>query len=95
MKPGKVGETFDIFTTPSPGWWNWATRKGKDVEVIAASPPRVHIVDSHIWSFAKIWERRLMDGDAKIEERVDQSLRCVFSRTKNLIDRILTRIFGV
>lgn len=102
MKPGRVGETFEIFTTPVSNWWGWKSTKQKEIEVLAFpdSPPRVHKIKGKKFSFAKVWERssvvkRPADRNSGVKQEFDGSLRKLFGRTKILINGIWIRMFGV
>ena len=96
MSPGKVGETFEIFTSPSSNWWTWNRAKDKEkrTEAIPASPPRVHKVKTRKWAVATIWGRRPMVEMAR-ELKMEGGLRDLFSRTKGFVNGIWMRVFGV
>lgn len=99
MSPGKVGETFEIFTTPSSNWWTWKKSKvtEKETEELPASPPRVHKIQSHKWAIATIWERRPiveMAEESKVESNIDGGLMDLIGRTREFINGIWKRVFG-
>jgi len=100
MSPGKVGETFEIFTTPSSDWWTWKRSKVKEttIEEIPASPPRSHKFRNRKWAVATIWERRPiveMAEELKVENNVDGGLRNLINRTRRFINGIWRRVFSV
>ena len=100
MSPGKVGETFEIFTTPSSEWWTWKRSKVKETEIeeIPASPPRVHKIQNLKWAVATIWERRPIveiAEESKVESNMDRGLKDFIRRTRGYINGIWRRVFGV
>lgn len=100
MKPGKVGETFEIFTTQHSNWWNWRPAKEKENKMVAipASPARIHKVAGQKWAFAKVWERYSVvesSGNSGVKLDFAESLSDLFGRTRVFINGMWTRIFRI
>lgn len=103
MSPGKVGETFDIFT-PSTKWWQLYHLKTKPVEVIPIAVPsratRISYSWRHLWETGwgdtwvglKGWGGRRR---RRIRWRHEERVINVLGRAQIMIYDVLQRVLGL
>ena len=94
MQPGKVGETFEIFTTPSMRWWSSGASGPQDSQaVISSSPTQVHKIEKN-WRVSNVLNRKLSFGKGGKRE----SIRAFEGRIMNLFRRTkgyIANVFGL
>jgi hypothetical protein len=96
MKPGRVGETFDIFTTPSTNWW---TRRPKDPDLHIPAPPPTRTTPLHVpkveW---KIFRKERLSfgrsGKRRVLKNIERNLELLLGRSKIFIQGAWARALG-
>lgn len=101
MKPGRVGETFEIFTSPSSNWRIWMAQKKENVEVESpALPPQVDTVKIQTWSISNILSgqpkvdvpENTAIGHTVMEEEEEGMLQTLLGETQIFIYGIVVKI---
>jgi hypothetical protein len=99
MKPGRVGETFDIFTTPSSNWW---ARRLKEPEIQISAPPPTRTTPLYVPNVSKVkWnifrKERLSfgrSGKRRVLRNIEKEVQKIFGETKLFVHGAWVRIFG-
>jgi hypothetical protein len=99
MKPGRVGETFDIFTTPSSNWW---ARRLKEPGIQIPAPPPTRTTPLYVPKVSKVkWnifrKERLSfgrSGKRRVLRNIEKEVEKIVGETKLFIYGAWVRIFG-
>jgi hypothetical protein len=96
MKPGRVGETFDIFTTPSSNWW---AGRPKDPDIHVPAPPPTRTTPLYVpkveWNLFR--KERLSfgrSGKRRVLKKIERNVELLLGRSKLFIQGALAKAFG-
>jgi hypothetical protein len=95
MKPGRVGDTFDIFTTPSTNWW---ARRPKDPDLHIPAPPPTRTTPLHVpkveWNMFR--KERLSfgrGGKRRVLKNIERNIELLLGKSKLFIQGAWARAF--
>jgi len=102
MSPGKVGETFDIFT-PTTKWWQLYHLRNDPVEVISVAVPSRAARISHSWRH--VWETGWSDWKGwkgwgghrrkRIRWRHEERVIDILGQAQIVVYGVLQRVLGL
>jgi hypothetical protein len=98
MTPGKVGETFEIFTTPPTDtkWWRWPKPTTNDFTAVPASSPRIYRTQRNNWGVSRVMGKRLTfgkGGKREVVRHIEGRIGEFWEKTSLFISDVIAKIF--